>query len=1202
MTVPEEFLDPVALGNSPAQAFASHRERANGIARYFAHMHPLEAVGPFLRVVGEDESIWLMAHLHAAAEDPTFAVNGKPSLELVHEILPRLSAGNGLVGTGEDYDMGLKGLMTIICRYGDLLTAEDYEYILEKLILSARGQPHGPGGLIEGDPISGPHTPLIEFLEAPVLGTNYSETENHLLMIESSRYLVNQILFQRTGDTLYDNKNNGLGTWLLHHALQPVARHDFLEFNSRVYARLSLHSLLNLHEFAKEERIRTAAQILLDYTMTKFALSSTRGHRVAPFRRVQANINHQNNWFNNILSDRGEQVSGYFLAYTGFTGADGNQVRFPGHLTYNALIAGTAAYRPPPAAYILAMDRNRAAIHRFYHGKRPRLTESPEDAEGGLEIYYKSPSFLMSAGGMFLTSGYGNDHLDIFKEAWNETSRAQATTLIPTRRDVAFADLIRFEPFPDPSVDPFADDIDDPDRHHTLGVNIGVHERIIAGMSMRPAEFKRVLETSTSGHPSLTTHGDRVFASWVGHVDPTMGGPPSPAEIHVARVQYTNLLGIAGVEGFADRLAHPAKTIVPPALASHGGRIYSAWKDDDNKLNLSFTDPGPAGFKGAKKFSESSHLSPCLVSHGGRLLLAWIGRGNKKINVAKVALTGNTAGGFLIEKLEDKVVIDHASSDASPALASHNGRLFLAWRGSGNTQLNLSFSNDGGHTFAAARTLPHDSSDFAPCLASHAGRLLLGWTGRGNGKINLAKVILWGNTAGAFGIEGVEDKKVLDASSSDAAPALTSCDGRLFLAFKEEDGEVLELRLSKDGTFERAGPWFWGDLTDIGFYFAAYRIPTLMGATLGFVYAREAGENGMGFQEFKDTVLALNQDLPSFGEAGITLEFRAPFGQDYKIWFQQTGQKYKARITTSADEADADLSKLPLASGEFMRSTGHDGLIEINHPGCGVPVELDFRDPDNPSRKNNLKACPQPWIDRADALRSLAQSLGAAKKHKEAAQAMIDRIKVYEELAKADPDSFREDWADAVFRLLWDYRSSDKALTLVLGEEGLRQYEVLAGLCAAGTTTPVNYGNLTPFTPNQFWDWPQLPGTLFGLALAAQRAGDHTTAATWKIKEIRVWERLFTTDPDKYRPNLADAIFTLLWNYRASDTTLTLTLGEQGLREYEVLAGLRAAGTTTPVNYGNLTPFTPNQFWDWPQLPGTLFGLALAAQRAGDHT
>ena len=73
--------------------------------------------------------------------------------------------------------------------------------------------------------------------------------------------------------------------------MQTIAQHDFLEFNARPSSRLSLHSLLNLHEFARDDEIRTGAQNVLDYVMVKFAVSSNRQRRVCPFRRLKEHTN-----------------------------------------------------------------------------------------------------------------------------------------------------------------------------------------------------------------------------------------------------------------------------------------------------------------------------------------------------------------------------------------------------------------------------------------------------------------------------------------------------------------------------------------------------------------------------------------------------------------------------------------------------------------------------------------------------------------------------------------------------------------------------------------------------------------------------------------------------------------------------------------------------------------------------------------------
>src|SRR5687768_896521 len=99
-------LDSPALDGSPAQAFASHKARANGIARFFAQNHHLNTVNG---EADENQTINLLAHLHAASHDPSFAVGGMVSRDHIPAALRRLNRGDGLVGTRNDYDMALKG-------------------------------------------------------------------------------------------------------------------------------------------------------------------------------------------------------------------------------------------------------------------------------------------------------------------------------------------------------------------------------------------------------------------------------------------------------------------------------------------------------------------------------------------------------------------------------------------------------------------------------------------------------------------------------------------------------------------------------------------------------------------------------------------------------------------------------------------------------------------------------------------------------------------------------------------------------------------------------------------------------------------------------------------------------------------------------------------------------------------------------------
>ena len=950
VAIPESYLDPVALNASPEAAYASHPARALGIARHYAYTHPLGAFAlPGGRVFEEDVATALIAHLHASADDPAFAAPGaEPSRTLITKALHQWNPGAGEVGTRRDYDIALKGLMTAVYRYRDLFSADDLNFILGTLV---------PGHM------SGGHRFEIEFYEVTFLDIDVPETENHLLMIESCRYLINQLLHERDpGSTQYDNQANGLRDWLLGF-LQVIAQHDFLEFNSRPYARLALHPLFNLYDFAADEQLRTAARILLDYTMVKYAVSSNRGRRVSPFRRQQHRINHVANTRNDLFSSLGDQVTGMFAAYTGFVSGQGNPAPLPASLTDTALIAGTSSYRPPAAAYLIAMDRATApSLHRFFHGARPRLTASPDDADGGVEIYYHSPSFLLTAGGNFLNSGYGHDEFDFGVNSWEQTSRAQGTTLIPTRAEVRYSDLLRYESWPDFQVDPYyqVTEDDDPLAEKLTAVNLGVHRGIMAGGSLRPAEKRTIEEHSSSHSPAVCEHKGRLFLSWKGSGN---------ENINVAAALTTTMMRIDGVEGVEGVVTLESTTEEAPAIASADGLLILAWKGaGNNQLNLAVSKDDGRTFSAATTLGDSSGMAPALATHNGRVYLSWTGEGDQQLNVARVVVIASTAGQLDIEGIEQKVVLDE-SSDGAPALASHDARLFLGWRGSGNEELNLAFSEDDGRSFRG-KTVFSDDSTHGPTLTTHDERLYLGWKGSGNENLNVARVVLFASTAGDYGIDGLEDKVTVPEISTEP-PALASAGGLLYLAWKGEGADKLNLRVSRDARFTAPGPWIWGDLPEFGFYYAAYRAPAMpipqgmeppflpsLG-TLGFVYAAEAAWGT--FADFQARILQANGHLPAVIAHDSAVDFHAPDGTTYRIWFNLKDQKYKARITNAAGDVP-DLDTLPLVGGEFLRSDDHSGRLEIHSPGCAEPLILDFRDKTRIQR-SGTPACPG-WYDK----------------------------------------------------------------------------------------------------------------------------------------------------------------------------------------------------------------------------------------------
>lgn len=501
------------LDGSPEAAFAGHRDRALSVVRAYARTRPLRVTmrQKATEASTENDGVRLMAHFAAAAEELDFCPPGElPSLVLAHVALRQLRVGRTGTKTDEhegpvswhrdgDYDATLRAIMVIAYRYGHLLTDAELAHIRHRLVPPGLSDGHdvdietvkvdvdasaaealldlvliavgvGEVGLIEA-PIT------VEALIAYLVG-RLPESENHILMTESARYLINQLFLDKTGEARYDNNRNGMTLWLAGW-LQRIAQHDFMEFGARPYSRYSLHPLLNLVEFARDPAIRTLAQNILDYTMVKFAVSSVALRRVNAYRRLRSNLNRVpfkdkdaqgrefvNESFDTLYGSQTDQVLGFAMTYFGNRDVAGHvRPTFPDEWAFVGVLAGTADYRPPPEAYVLATQEVPAAQHRFYHGVRPKVTGSDDVPDGGVEIYYRSPSFLLSAGGMFLNSGYGRDEFTKFKQV----AVAQATTLIPARADVRFQDLIRFDPYPDGK----------------RAVNVGVHMGFACGANLR---------------------------------------------------------------------------------------------------------------------------------------------------------------------------------------------------------------------------------------------------------------------------------------------------------------------------------------------------------------------------------------------------------------------------------------------------------------------------------------------------------------------------------------------------------------------------------------------------------------------------------------------------------------------------------------------------------------------------------------------
>jgi hypothetical protein len=315
------------------------------------------------------------------------------------------------VRTGE-YDIVLARMVPAIYRHWDVMPENVRLHILQKLLTSQ--------GKFDPDNLH-------------VTAANVPETENHLLNIHTSQYLTNDILFQWKHDAAYDNAANGNADEMLRQ-LQQHLKKDFLEYNSRAYTNYQISSLLNLASYASErtakgKAVKEAARLVLDYLFAKFAASSVDLRRLGPWRR------HVDSDNPNLIDPGADPVSWFMMVFAGKTDGWGPGIFSPQGKFYLpsqpmrdiAIMAATSDYRPAETILDIALDISQRHVQRFRHYAE--------------ELYARSPSYMLSAGGYSTPAPYGT----FFGIGSNEAGRGVPTTLLPDEGFDSRDKLIRFD-------------------------------------------------------------------------------------------------------------------------------------------------------------------------------------------------------------------------------------------------------------------------------------------------------------------------------------------------------------------------------------------------------------------------------------------------------------------------------------------------------------------------------------------------------------------------------------------------------------------------------------------------------------------------------------------------------------------------------------------------------------------------------------
>ncbi|MFI0412429.1 hypothetical protein [Actinomadura sp. 3N508] len=151
------------------------------------------------------------------------------------------------------------------------------------------------------------------------------------------------------------------------------------------------------------------------------------------------------------------------------------------------------------------------------------------------------------------------------------------------------------------------------------------------------------------------------------------------------------------------------------------------------------------------------------------------------------------------------------ASDVSPSVVSNGERIFLAWKGSNNLNLNLLVSGDNGVTYGGKHT-SRETSEFSPTLAALFHTVFIAWTGE-DSRLNIAEVEF--SNPQPPQIIGLK-RKVTLAEKSPFRPSLTSdLNGALYLAWTGEDNK-LNIIISLDRGATWSGKFTFRETSDGG--------------------------------------------------------------------------------------------------------------------------------------------------------------------------------------------------------------------------------------------------------------------------------------------------------------------------------------------------------------------------------------------------
>jgi len=217
-------------------------------------------------------------------------------------------------------------------------------------------------------------------LKAPNIWGLIRETENHILMKETSRYLKNQWLYEQNGLVKFNNAQNGMEAFLIKH-LKTMYQTGFFEFNANPYISYTLEALHILHSYTNNQEIQDLSAQVISAEHWQYALGSYQLKKYSPFRR---RMNRSS--ITSLYEDRHGVLIRAELAKANQAILDESSLSCCFDRTITTLLSD---YQIPLQVKTMIEGKPRAYWAKIGHG----LKSSPE-------IYYGTKDYLISAGGL----------------------------------------------------------------------------------------------------------------------------------------------------------------------------------------------------------------------------------------------------------------------------------------------------------------------------------------------------------------------------------------------------------------------------------------------------------------------------------------------------------------------------------------------------------------------------------------------------------------------------------------------------------------------------------------------------------------------------------------------------------------------------------------------------------------------------------